>query len=109
MIGSKVPLSEPHTCIKIFDLAVHLCMMLYFCAYLCLIFKVDLEKDLPSILGAGFSHRSWKLKNLITIIKERQRHDGDTGTFLYKSTTKSKTKTKIKLYVCMYIYITSKN
>lgn len=39
MIGSKVSLSDPHRCIRIFDLAVHLYMMLYFYAYLYLIFN----------------------------------------------------------------------
>lgn len=40
MIGSKVPLSDPHRCIKVSDLAVQLYVVLYFYAYLCLTFNL---------------------------------------------------------------------
>jgi len=66
MISSKVPLPDPHRCMKIFGLAVHLYVMLYFYVCLCLIFNSNSFRTrncllflvLALVTGAG------NLKNL---------------------------------------------
>lgn len=98
IISSKVPLSYPHRCIKIFDLAMCLYMMLYFYVYLCLIFNPSRFRTgscflflvLDLVTGNG------NLKISSVEVKKRKRHDGNTD-FFHEYTAKT-------IYVCIYIY-----